>query len=180
MRRAGSGRAAHAPGLIAGAAGALAARALLTRLLLLKLNHDVRRLNAGDHAPLLAGYASDAVLRFNEGPHRWSGEHRGREAIARFLRDFVRAGLQGEVRGLWIAGPPWDLRVVVRLDDRASGPNGEQIYANRVAVVLRTRWGKIVEHDDFYVDTERIVALERKLGELGVGPVTPAGSAAER
>jgi hypothetical protein len=38
-------------------------------------------------------------------------------------------------------------------------------------IVARTRWGKIVEHDDFYLDTARIVAFDEKLRELGVEPV---------
>jgi ketosteroid isomerase-like protein len=156
---------------LAGAGAALAGRALLPRLLLIKLRRDVRRLNEGDHRPLLAGYAQDAVLRFNEGPHRWSGEHRGRAAIDRFLRDFVAAGLKGEIRTLWIAGPPWALTLIARFDDRASGPGGEEIYANQVVIVARTRWGKIVEHDDFYADTARILALDEKLRTLGIEPV---------
>ena len=153
-----------------GAGVAVAGRALLTRLIAFKLSRDVRRLNDGDYRPLLAGYADDAVLRFNEGPHRWSGEYRGKPEIERFLREFVGAGLKGEVRALWIGGPPWALTLVVRFEDRATGPAGEELYANRVVIVARTRWGKIVEHDDFYVDTARIVAFEEKLAELGVAP----------
>ncbi|MBV9606180.1 MAG: nuclear transport factor 2 family protein [Solirubrobacterales bacterium] len=153
-----------------GAGAAVAARALLTRLIAFKLSRDVRRLNDGDYRPLLAGYADDAVLRFNEGPHRWSGEYRGKPEIERFLREFVGAGLKGEVRALWIGGPPWALTLVVRFEDRATGPAGEELYANRVVIVARTRWGKIVEHDDFYFDTARIVAFEEKLAKLGVAP----------
>ncbi len=156
---------------VAGAGAAIATRALLRGMLLVKFRRDVRRLNAGDHRPLLAGYAEDAVLRFNRGQHRWSGEHRGRTAIDRFLDDFVRAGIRGEIRGLWIAGAPWSLTVLVRFDDRATGPRGEELYANRVAMVIRTRWGKVVEHDDFFEDTGRILALEEKLQELGIAPV---------
>jgi ketosteroid isomerase-like protein len=155
---------------IAGAGAAIAGRALLREALLLKFRRDLRRLNAGDHRPLLAGYADDAVLRFNDGQHRWSGEHRGKAAIDRFLRDFVRAGITGEIRGLWIAGPPWSLTVLVRFDDRATGPSGEELYANRVAMVIHTRWGKVVEHDDFYEDTGRILAFEEKLQGLGIAP----------
>lgn len=81
----------------AGAGAALAARALLSRVLLLKLRRDVQALNAGDYQPVLSNYAQDAVLRFNEGEHRWAGEHRGRAAIALFLQSFVDAGLQGHV-----------------------------------------------------------------------------------
>ncbi len=155
-----------------GAGAAIAGRALVQRLILAKLRRDVRRLNRGDYRPLLAGYADDAVLVFNEGPHRWSGEHRGRSGIERFLRDFTAAGVQGEVRTLWIGGPPWALTLVVRFDDRATGPGGEELYANRVVIVARTRWGRIVEHEDFYLDTARIVEFEEKLRALGVAPAS--------
>jgi ketosteroid isomerase-like protein len=171
------GRLSFWPGALAGLLGAGAARALLLRVILLKLGRDVRRLNAGDHRPLLAGYAQDAVLHFNEGPHRWSGEHRGKAEIDRFLRDFIRAGLEGEIRKLWVAGPPWALTVVIRFDDWAAGPDGEEIYANRTVLVARTRWGKIVEHEDFYLDTGRILRLEEKLRELGVTPASSSSTA---
>ena len=154
-----------------GAGAAIAARAVLPHAIGWKLRRDVRRLNAGDYGPLLSGYAEDAVLHFNEGPHRWSGEHRGKPAIERFLREFVGAGIKGEIRSLWTGGAPWALTLVVRFDDRATGPAGEELYANRVVIVARTRWGKIVEHDDFYLDTARIVAFEEKLAALGMAPV---------
>lgn len=157
--------------LILGAGAAIAVRAALPHLILSKLRRDVGRLNAGDYQPLLSSYAEDAVLHFNEGPHRWSGDHRGRPAIEHFLRNFVKAGLTGEVGQAWISGPPWALTAVVRFDDRATGPNGEELYANHVMIVVRTRWGRIVEHEDFYVDTARIDALEEKLRALGVEPV---------
>ena len=160
----------HKPSLIAGAGAAIAARALLPHVALFKLRRDVRRLNAGDLEPVLAGYADDAVLRFNVGPHRWTGDHRGKPAIERFLREFAGAGLKGEIRELWIAGPPWALTLIARFDDRAVSPDGEEIYANRVVIVARTRWGKIVEHEDFYFDTARIVAFDDKLRALGIGP----------
>lgn len=161
----------HKSSLIAGAGAAIVARALLPRLALVKLRRDLRRLNEGDYRPLLAGYADDAVVHFNEGPHRWSGDHRGKPAIEQFLREFTAAGLKGEIRDLWIGGPPWAMTLIARFDDRATGPGGEELYSNRVVIVARTRWGKIVEHDDFYVDTGRILAFEQKLQSLGVGPL---------
>ena len=42
-------------------------RIALHRVLLIKLRRDVAALNAGNHRPLLAGYAKDAVLVFTEG-----------------------------------------------------------------------------------------------------------------
>ena len=154
--------------ILIGAGGAIAGRALVSRLMLLKLRRDVRRLNDGDYRPLLAGFADDAVLRFPEGPHRWSGEHRGKPAIERFLKNFTAAGIRGQLRTIWTAGPPWALTLAARFDDGATGPDGEELYANRVAMVVRTRWGKIVEQDDFFLDTTRITAFEEKLRALGV------------
>jgi ketosteroid isomerase-like protein len=154
---------------LAGCLGAIAARALLVRALLWHLRSGVAALNRGDHRPILASFAGDAVLRFNTGPHRWAGEHRGKDAIERFLRSFVAAGLKGEIRALWIAGPPWALRLCARFDDRATGPDGEMIYENRTCLVARTRWGKIVEQEDFYVDTSRIVELDQALERMGIG-----------
>lgn len=155
-----------------GALAGIGSRMLLRRALLAKLRRDLRALNAGDHRPLLAGYADDAVLRFHEGAHRWAGEHRGRHQIDRFLRDFVAAGLRGELRELWMQGPPWRVALAVRFDDRADGPNGERLYANRTVLVIRSRWGRIVEHEDFYEDTDRIASFDSRLRELGVEPVS--------
>jgi len=153
-----------------GAGGALAARALVSRVLLLKLRRDVRALNAGDIEPVLASYAPDAVLRFNDGEHRWAGEHRGKAAIALFLRNFVAAGLQGQITELFMAGPPWRMTLLARFDDHAHDPGGEEIYRNRTILLARTRWGRIVCQEDFYQDTQRILALETRLSELGVHP----------
>jgi ketosteroid isomerase-like protein len=152
----------------ASAAGALGARALLSRVLLLKLRRDVRALNAGDHRRVLSNYAQDAVLQFNDGEHRWAGEHRGKAAIALFLANCVGAGLQGHVRELFVAGPPWRLTLIARFDDHAHDPAGEEIYRNRTILLARTRRGRIVRHEDFYEDTQRIAALETRLSELGV------------
>lgn len=156
--------------LLTGALAALLGRSLLIRLILLKLRADVRRLSDGDYAPLLSSYAQDAVLHFNEGPHRWSGEHRGKPAIERFLREFTAAKIRGEIRALWIGGPPWAMTLVVRFDDRAEAPDGERIYENRTALVARSRWGRIVEQWDYYEDTGRIVAFDERLRELQTAP----------
>src|ERR1700733_5131068 len=128
--------------MLLGAGAAIAGRALLPHVALLKLRRDVRALNAGDYRPLLAGYADDAVLRFNNGPPRWSGEHHGKPAIERFLQNFTAAGIRGELTDIWIAGPPWALTMAARFNDAASTPDGDELYANRVAMVVRTRWGK--------------------------------------
>jgi ketosteroid isomerase-like protein len=160
-----------AAGAAVGAAVAVAARALLPRLLMVKFRRDLYALNRGDHKPLLAGYHPDAVLRFNDGEHRWAGVHRGRDAIEVFLRDFVAAGLKGELVEVLVAGAPWRMTMAARFDDHADGPDGSRLYANRVVLLVRTRWGRIVEHEDFYEDTARISAFDLRLRELGIEPV---------
>jgi hypothetical protein len=152
----------------AGAGGVIAARAALARLLLIKLRRDVRALNAGDVEPVLSNYSEHAVLRFNEGEHRWAGEHRGKGAIARFLENFVVAGLQGSVTELFIAGPPWRMTLIARFDDHAHGPAGEELYRNRTVLLARTSWGRIVWQEDFYEDTQPIAELESSLTALGI------------
>jgi ketosteroid isomerase-like protein len=154
-------------GLTAG----LALRPLLRRILMARLSRDVARINDGDYGPFLNAYAEDAVLYFNDGQHRWAGEHRGKPAIESFLRDFVAAGLRVELKDLWLSGPPWAMTLIGRVDDEARGPGGELLYSNRVVLVLRTRWGKIVRHDDFYEDTVRMTGFEAALRDLGIDPV---------
>jgi ketosteroid isomerase-like protein len=155
----------------AGALAVLAGRLLLLGLVRMKLRRDVERLNAGDHRPILAAYAPDAVLAFDDGPHRWSGRHVGTAKIERFLSEIMRAGLQGHIREAWLSGPPWAATLIVRFDDAATGGDGEVLYANRVVIVARTRWGRIVEQEDFYVDTRRIDVFESQLRARGVAPL---------
>lgn len=157
--------------LLAGAALGLGARALLPRLLLLKFRPDVAQLNAGDYKPLLSAYADDFVLHFNEGPHRWSGDWVGKAAFDRFLQNFTAAGLQGEIKSIATSGPLWALTMWVRFDDHADAPDGTRIYENQTVLVLRTRWGKVVEQHDYYFDTGAIVTMEEALVERGVQAV---------
>jgi ketosteroid isomerase-like protein len=158
--------------LLAGAALAFGARALLPRLLLLKFKPDVAKLNAGDYKPLLSAYSDDFVLHFNEGPHRWSGDWVGKAAFDRFLQNFTAAGIQGEIKSVATSGPLWALKMWVRFDDHADAPDGTRIYENQTVLVLRTRWGKVVEQHDFYIDTGAIMSMEEALVERGVPPIT--------
>lgn len=163
----------YAPPLLVagGAAAAFAAGAALRTALLIKFRRDVAALNQGDHMPILSAYAENAVLRFNEGDHRWAGDHHGKAQIERFFKNFVAAGIGGEIRELFAAGPPWRLTLLVRFDDRAVSGEGEELYRNRTVLLVRTRWGRVVEQEDFYEDTERIAAFETRLRELGVAAV---------
>ena len=88
----------------------------------------------------------------------------------RFLQNFTAARIQGEICQIAVSGPSWAMTLWARFDDHADSPDG-RIYENRTVLVLRTRWGKIVEQEDFYIDAGRFLAFERKLAELGVDPV---------
>ena len=153
--------------VLAGGALALGARAQMPRVLLLKFNGDVAKLNAGDHTALLDAYADDFVLHFNEGPHRWSGEWVGKDAMDRFLQLFTASGIQGELKKVATSGPLWAMTLWARFDDHVDGPDGARVYENSTVLVLRTRWGKVVEQHDYYVDTERITEFDRWLTEQG-------------
>jgi ketosteroid isomerase-like protein len=168
MKRTRRARLALALAAVGGAAATIAARPLLVRILLRKFQRDVRALNRGDYRSLLSAFAEDAVLRFNDGEHRWAGEHRGKAAIERFLRDFVAAGIEGEIVELFVAGPPWRMTLLARFDDHAHDPAGAEIYRNRTVLLARTRWGRIVCQEDFFEDSARIAVFERRLVELGV------------
>jgi ketosteroid isomerase-like protein len=157
--------------IILGAALALGARSLLNRAVTAKLRADVAKLNAGDYESILSGYSDDAVLHFTDGDHRWAGDHVGKDAIARFFAEYTKAGMKGEVTEILFGGPPWAMTLAARFNDWALGPDGEELYRNRVVVFAKTRWGKIVDHSDFYEDTEKIPAFDKKLRELGIDPV---------
>ncbi len=157
--------------MLAGAALALAARAALPRLLVLKFAPSVAKLNAGDYEPLLDAYSDDIVLHFHKGPHRWSGDWVGKPEMARFLQMFTASKIQGELIQITTSGPLWALTMWVRFDDHADAPDGSRVYENSTVLVLRTRWGKVVEQRDFYVDTQAIVDFDRELAERGVEAV---------
>lgn len=111
------------------------------------------------------------MLRFNDGDHRWAGEWIGRAGMDRFLQNFTAARIQGEIKAIATSGPLWALTMWVRFDDHADGPDGNRLYENRTVLVLRTWWGKVVDQEDFYVDTARLTDFDRKLAELGIAPV---------
>lgn len=150
----------------------LGARPVLDGLLMAKFSRDLARLNDGDYRPLLSNYSDDAVLLFHDGPHRWAGpqhgRHAGKAAIEGFLREYVNAGVQGTIVKLWTAGPPWALTMITRFDDYADGPEGQRLYQNQAVLVLRTRFTKIIEQRDFYIDTDRIIQFDRALDLHGV------------
>jgi hypothetical protein len=110
---------------------------------------------------MLSRYTNDAVLIF-PGDSSWGGEHRGRDAIEKFLRRFVAAGIQFEAHNVVVTGWPWSATIWVRFSDHARAPDGTVVYENRGVIRAETRFGKIVLQEDFE-DTEKVAAFDRYL-----------------
>ena len=133
-----------------------------------QIRRNIEALGRGDLAPLLRGYADDAVLVF-PGASTWGGEHRGKPAIERFLRRFLAAGLSGQAEDILVNGPPWRTRIAVVFTDRASDADGNEVYANRAVLYAVARWGRITRQEDFE-DTQKVETFDRWLHEHGVAP----------
>jgi len=126
------------------------------------IGRAIARLNAGDPGPILRNYSRDAVLVF-PGSHSWGARYQGKDDIGRFFRRAVSVRLQFEITDVVVAGPPWRMTACVRLTDRATAPDGTEIYANRVFEFLTLRWGKIVRQE-LYLDTQRVAEFDKRLG----------------
>lgn len=125
------------------------------------IRRNVRALRDGNPGPQIAMYADDAVLVF-PGSNRWSGEYRGREAIAGFMRRFVADGLRGEPEDILVNGPPWRTRVAVVFPVTSTDDTGTVVYDNRAVLYAQARWGKITRQEDFE-DTHKSEAFDRYL-----------------
>ena len=147
------------------------------------IRRNIGRLNAGEYAPALAMFAADATLAF-PGDNSLAGEfrppqpgrdafvtHADRDEIERFLRRYVDTGMQMAVDDILVNGPPWNTRAAARVHHWVPGPDGHDLYNNRAVLFVHTRWGKILDQED-YEDTERVAAFERADG-LPIPSATP-------
>jgi hypothetical protein len=138
------------------------------------VRRNIGLLNEGRYEPTLAMFAPGATLTF-PGDNSWSRlcrepqpgraqfpTHRGRDEIELFLRRYVDLGIQMEVEDILVNGPPWNMRVAIRVHDWAIDEAGEEIYANRAVLMARLRWGKIQDQED-YEDSERVSALDARM-----------------
>jgi ketosteroid isomerase-like protein len=130
------------------------------------IRRNIEAMRRGDCAPLLSGYADNAVLVF-PGQSSWSGEHRGTPAIEAFLRRFLAAGLHGEAQEILVNGPPWRTRVCVVFTDRAEDAEGTVVYENRVVLFGRAAWGKVWYQEDF-LDTHKVAAFDEYAAAHGL------------
>jgi ketosteroid isomerase-like protein len=103
--------------------------------------------------------AKDVVFVF-PGTSSFGGTFRGKAELLAWLRRFGDLGPQIEVLDVVAGGPPWNLRIAVRLDDTI----GED-YHNSVAEMLWIRWGRL-HRLEVFLDTERVTAWEQHRPQL--------------
>src|SRR5438309_1291897 len=98
--------------------------------------------NRGEFAELARMFAADGVFEFI-GDTPFGGERRGRAAIVEWFEqvrtEFGRLTLHAE--DVTVSGPPWNMRVIVRLSDRYHLISGDTM-SNRGFQFLRIAWGK--------------------------------------
>jgi ketosteroid isomerase-like protein len=136
------------------------------------IRRNIGFLNKGRYEPALAMFAADATLAF-PGCNTWAAQHRqpkrgreafsthrGRDEVEAFLQRYVGTGMQMVVEDILVNGPPWNTRAAVRVRHWIPGPDGNDVYANRAVLMVRTAWGKIRNQED-YEDTERVSAFDR-------------------
>lgn len=144
---------------VAGGAAALA----YPRALELALQHNLRRLRAGDPEPLLRFDAQDIRFRF-PGTSSWACELTSKQELRAWLQQFVSIGLELHADEIVVKGPPWNTTVCIRCTDSLTAPDGTRVYENRAVIWGRIAWGLLREYE-VYEDTERSLALDAWLAE---------------
>jgi ketosteroid isomerase-like protein len=130
---------------------------LITRIVALLYG----RVSQGDLRLPLLGLANDAVLVF-PGASSFGGEHRGKPAIAAWMRRFASLHPEFHVHGASAAGPPWNMRVFMRFSDRIVAPNG-YVYENEGMEYIVIKRG-LIREIRVHLDTEKVTALDAQLG----------------
>jgi hypothetical protein len=127
------------------------------------ISYVMSRTRAGDVQPTLLLDAPDVTLTF-PGQNSWSGVHRGKVEVERWLRRLVALGLQTYPDEVVVKGFPWNNTVCVRGYDHLKGPGGELIYENRFVIWGRMSWGRLKEYE-VYEDTHKANELDLYLAE---------------
>ena len=87
-----------------------------------------KQLSGGEVDKLLGAYADDGVMVF-PGDSSWSGEHRGKPTLRRWLERFTALHPTFSVGDAAVAGPPWNMRIMFTFSDRIEAPDGF-VYRN--------------------------------------------------
>jgi hypothetical protein len=130
------------------------------------------KVSEGELRLSLLGLASDAHLFF-PGDNSFGGEHRGKPAIAAWMRRFASLRPEFTVQDAAAAGPPWNMRVFMRFSDRIIAPNG-YVYENEGMEYIEIKWG-LIREIRVHLDTARVAALDAQLS----GPDQPQSARAD-
>ena len=139
------------------------------------MRRSVQRLNAGDASPLLKLATPEVTIAF-PGDNSWSTmfrptvvarerhvTHDGIDECRAFANRFVEHGIQFQNEDILVNGPPWNMRIALRVQSfvPAADGDGPDDYANRAVALLEVRWGRLVAWED-YEDTSRVAAWDRQ------------------
>ncbi len=138
-----------------------------------KLRNAFASLDRGDHAPILASFASPAEHAFY-GAHALGGTRRSMAGIEPWYGRLKRVfpDLRFEIEAVAVSGWPWNTAVLVEWRDHFSLPDGSR-RGNQGVHALRLRWGKVVSLR-VYCDTQ---LLEHVLADIAAQGVADAAMA---
>jgi ketosteroid isomerase-like protein len=122
------------------------------------------RLSAGDPSVVLATFGKGARFVF-PGSSSWAIDTTDRSEIEAWFKRFAALRPSFTIRDVMVKGPPWNTRVRTRGADRIELGSGH-LYTNEWVQCARVAWGKLRD-DTLYLDTEKVVALDVALGNVG-------------
>lgn len=125
------------------------------------------KISRGELRLALLLLADDARFCF-PGQSSFGAELRGKREIAGWMARFASLRPQFTVRDVAAAGPPWNLRILMRFEDRIVAPNG-YVYENAGMEHLVVRNG-LIREIDVHLDTEKVARLDAQLGSPAAGP----------
>jgi hypothetical protein len=106
-------------------------------------------------------YADDVRFVF-PGRSSWAADLRGKDEVERWVRRFVRVGLQLEPHKILVAGPPWDTTVCLRFTDEATASDGTIVYSNQGTIFAKIAWGKVTYYE-VNEDTQKVAEFDEWL-----------------
>lgn len=127
------------------------------------VDYQLARLSAGDPRPVLWMDARDVRMTF-PGDSSWAVDLHSKAEHERWLRRFVRAGIQISADEVVLKGFPWRQTLCIRGRDQLRSAGGELVYENRYVIWGRLKWGRLKRYE-VYEDTQRTEAFDRWLAE---------------